>query len=125
MTQRKLRKDEAYDQARREFYQVRHRQDIERIVAREEALATGAYFEPGPIEASNKLEDAAYDRFVSWAVDEAERKRQRSMAATALAVDSSKESSGDNVVENGSVDQAGSENGGASSSSPSSAGSPV
>jgi len=45
-----MTKSTAYDIARREFYQFRHREDIERRVAAEEAEATGAEFGPTMLE---------------------------------------------------------------------------
>jgi small subunit ribosomal protein S23 len=46
----KLDSQNAYDQARQEFYDIRHQEGIQRRVAREEALAYGAYFDKSPTE---------------------------------------------------------------------------
>lgn len=62
-----LTKSHAYDIARKEFYQYRHKEDVERQMAREEALATGAYFNIGPNEIAAGLEDAAYEKWKVWA----------------------------------------------------------
>ena len=53
----------AYDQARREFYQSRLQDDAEVRVAKEEALATGAYFGQTTIHVGAELEDESYE---SW-----------------------------------------------------------
>lgn len=63
----KLSHHHAYDVARKEFYTHRHVQDIERRLAREEALHTGAYFMPGPNAIAEPLEDAQFDRWKEWA----------------------------------------------------------
>lgn len=60
----------AYDKARKELYRVRHAQEIERRVAREEALNTGAFFGLGPLEIGMKLEDRAYENWRTWAEKE-------------------------------------------------------
>ena len=61
-----LSKDEAYDQARREFYKLRTQEDIERHVAKEEAWSTGAYFGKGALEVGVELEDQAFERWRDW-----------------------------------------------------------
>lgn len=60
----------AYDKARKEFYDVRHAQDIERRVAREEALWTGAEFGPSPLDIGMQLEDQKYEEWRGWAAKE-------------------------------------------------------
>lgn len=60
----------AYDQARREFYEVRHEEDVERRVSREEALATGAYFGKSRIDVGMELEDKMYASWKDWASKE-------------------------------------------------------
>jgi small subunit ribosomal protein S23 len=62
-----MTKGEAYDQARREFYQLRMREDIERRVAREEAEAYGAYWGKSNLEVGMELEDKEYNRWLDWA----------------------------------------------------------
>ncbi len=54
---------EAYDQARKEFYALRHEEDIERRIAKEEAEATGAYFGKSMLEISTELEDNVYEKW--------------------------------------------------------------
>jgi len=72
MTHEKLTKAQAYDQARREFYRIRHLNAIRRRVAKEEALATGAFFGKGPLEVGMELEDQAYEHWRTWATGEIE-----------------------------------------------------
>ncbi|KFY01690.1 hypothetical protein O988_02601 [Pseudogymnoascus sp. VKM F-3808] len=62
----------AYDQARKEFYAIRHQEDVERRVAKEEALATGAYFGKSMLEVGMELEDKTYESWKEWAQKEVE-----------------------------------------------------
>ena len=62
-----MSKDDAYDQARREFYHERLREDIERRVAKEEAIAYGAHFGRTRIGIGNDLEDKEFENFREWA----------------------------------------------------------
>ena len=66
----------AYDKARQELYRARHAREIERRVAREEALSTGAFFGAGPLEIGMRLEDGAYEHWRAWAKREIEAQRQ-------------------------------------------------
>ncbi|KAI9755253.1 MAG: mitochondrial ribosomal small subunit component [Lichina confinis] len=65
-----MTEEEAYDQARREFYQVRYEQDVERRVAKEEALAVGAYFGKSYMQVGMELEDKMYEDFKAWAFEQ-------------------------------------------------------
>ncbi|RDL37785.1 uncharacterized protein BP5553_05218 [Venustampulla echinocandica] len=72
-------KAEAYDIARKEFYALRHEEEVERRVAKEEALWTGAYFGKGVLEVSMGLEDKIYADWMEWAtknVGEMDRLRE-------------------------------------------------
>ncbi|KAK5127541.1 hypothetical protein LTR85_006881 [Meristemomyces frigidus] len=60
----------AYDAARKEFYRFRHSRETETRVAKEEALATGAFFGPGPLDIGMKLEDQQYEAWKAWAAKE-------------------------------------------------------
>lgn len=75
-----MNRKEAYDQARKEFYAFRHREDIQRRVAREEALNTGAYFGPSQIDIGIQLEGTAFEDWKQWAQEESLRKRQEAAA---------------------------------------------
>lgn len=63
----KLTPQEAYDTARREFYHQRFREDVERKVAKEEALHMGAYFGKSTITWGMELEDRKFYGFKQWA----------------------------------------------------------
>ena len=63
MEQKQLPKEDAYDQARREFYGERMREDIERRVAKEEATHTGAYFGRTMLGIGNEIEDETFEKF--------------------------------------------------------------
>jgi small subunit ribosomal protein S23 len=65
-------KPKAYDQARREFYQHRHLEDIRRRIAKEEAQSTGAYFGKGPLEIGMELEDKTFESWKEWATQQIE-----------------------------------------------------
>lgn len=65
----RLTRPQAYDKARKEFYAIRHREEIERRIAKEEALMTGAYFAPGPLEVGMRLEDDAFEEWKRYAVE--------------------------------------------------------
>ncbi|KAL1854292.1 mitochondrial ribosomal small subunit component [Paecilomyces lecythidis] len=75
-----MTKSRAYDIARREFYQLRLREDIERRVAAEEAEATGAEFGPTKLEIGMELENQEYERWKAWAKTEAQVQDQRAAA---------------------------------------------
>ena len=62
-----MTKGSAYDQARREFYEQRMQEDVERRVAKEEALATGAVFGKSMVQVGGELEDQAYERWREYA----------------------------------------------------------
>lgn len=62
-----MRKNEAYDKARKEFYALRHAEEVEKRIAREEAMSTGAYFGKGALEIGMELEDKTYEAWKVWA----------------------------------------------------------
>ncbi|KAI4172217.1 MAG: hypothetical protein LQ343_003652 [Gyalolechia ehrenbergii] len=70
----------AYDQARKEFYETRLQQDIERRVAKEEAMATGAYFGKTTLQIGMELEDKIFEEWKAWASREAVQMEQRQAA---------------------------------------------
>lgn len=72
---------QAYDIARKEFYALRQEEEVERRVAKEEALAVGAYFGPSVLEIGMHLEDKTYESWKEWATKEVEAiERQRDAA---------------------------------------------
>ncbi|KAI9688543.1 MAG: mitochondrial ribosomal small subunit component [Bathelium mastoideum] len=72
-----LTRERCYDLARKEFYAHRHRADVERKVAAEEARAVGAYFTVSPNDIAMQLEDQKYDDWKAWAVREVEKSKQQ------------------------------------------------
>ncbi|KAL1883946.1 mitochondrial ribosomal small subunit component [Diaporthe australafricana] len=68
-----MSKEQAYDVARKELYDIRQQQDIERRVAQEEARMVGAYFGKSRSEVSMELENAVYEKWKKWAVGEAQK----------------------------------------------------
>ncbi|KAK3896466.1 mitochondrial ribosomal protein S25 [Staphylotrichum tortipilum] len=82
-----MSKDAAYDKARKEFYALRQREDIERRIASEEARMYGAYFGQSNIQVSMGLEDAVFDKWKHWATGEIERLAVEKAAAYDNVVD--------------------------------------
>lgn len=76
---------QAYDIARKEFYALRHEEEVERRIAKEEAMWTGAYFWKGVLEVGMELEDKTYESWKAWATKEVEAlDRQRDSAYTGI-----------------------------------------
>lgn len=75
-----MTRPQAYDQARKEFYDLRLQQDVERRVAKEEALATGAQFGKSVNEIGMELEDIEYEKWKAWAAKEAETINRKNAA---------------------------------------------
>ena len=67
MEHENMSKPAAYDQARREFYFYRHREEVRRRVAKEEAMHVGAYFAKGPLDVGMELEDKTWESWKVWA----------------------------------------------------------
>ena len=87
MEHRQLSRSDAYDQARREFYGERMREEIEKRVAKEEATSTGAYFGRSMIGIGNDLEDQTFEKFRTWA-DKAVTAMDQARAAAYSGLDS-------------------------------------
>ena len=84
-----LSKAAAYDQARKEFYDVRMFDEIEQRVAREEALSTGAEFGKSALEVGMQLENEVFERWKVWAKEQATvMKQSRSAAYTGTGTQS-------------------------------------
>lgn len=77
--------NQAYDMARKEFYALRHEEEVERRVQKEEALWNGAYFGKGVLEIGMELEDKTYESWKDWAIKEVEAiGRQKDAAYTGI-----------------------------------------
>lgn len=108
MKHRSLSKPLAYDTARREFYFHRHREDIRRRVAKEEALHVGAYFGKGPLEIGMELEDRTWENWKRWAreqIDDEEAARAQMFSGAQVteveAVEEGGEAEGGEVLGQG------------------------
>lgn len=90
----------AYDQARKEFYDLRLQDEVEQRVAKEEALATGAYFGKSALQIGMELENEEWERWKEWAAKEHTLSEQR-RAAMYTEVDDvdSSDSVGDEALE--------------------------
>lgn len=60
---------QAYDKARKEFYDLRMQEDIERRIATEEARATGAHFGKGYMDIGLELEAKALADWKTKAIE--------------------------------------------------------
>lgn len=78
-----MTKPAAYDLARREFYDVRHAQETERRIAKEEALHYGAYFGKSTLEIGEELEDQVWEGWKTSALahlDEVQAQRTQAVS---------------------------------------------
>lgn len=75
-----MTKGNAYDIARREFYRIRLREEIQRRVAVEEAQAFGAEFGPSRVDIGMQLEGAEFERWKKWAKAQSEGQRAQEAA---------------------------------------------
>lgn len=92
MGRMKFSKAKAYDQARKEFYELRHVEEVEQRVAREEALSTGATFGKSALEVGMELENKTFEQWKEWAqVQVTLQEQTRSAAYTGLGSQSSVE----------------------------------
>jgi len=82
-----LSQDEAYDVARKEFYDLRMQEDIERRVAKEEALAVGATFGKSYLDIGIELETQALEQWKAKALAFLELKRGRQAAFSGTATE--------------------------------------
>lgn len=78
MENKGLEETDAYDHARREFYELRMKQDIERRVAAEEALAVGAHFGKSYLEIGIEMEQKALEMWKEVATADIIKRRGRS-----------------------------------------------
>lgn len=78
-----LTKEQAYDMVRKEFYAIRHQEDIERRIAAEEARMVGAYFGKSRLEVSMELENKTFEDWRTWAETENSRLNAASQSAYA------------------------------------------
>ncbi|KAI1461214.1 mitochondrial ribosomal protein [Annulohypoxylon moriforme] len=67
-----ITKEQAYDKARQEFYELRQEEEIERRIAKEEAQMVGAYFGKSFLRVGMDLEDEQFERWKRWATKQIE-----------------------------------------------------
>lgn len=77
---------QVYDRARKEFYELRLREEVRRHVAKEEALATGAYFGKSALEVGMELENQEYERWKAWTEKQLVLIEQRRAAGSTVTV---------------------------------------
>lgn len=80
-----MTRDQAYDSARRAFYALRHKEDVERRVAQEEARMVGAYFGLNAIQANMQQEDKAYEWWKKWAARQSAKMDALAVSRTTVA----------------------------------------
>ena len=71
---------QAYDKVRKQFYDLRRQQDIQRRVASEEAEHTGAHFGPSRLQISMQIENQQYDNWEEWSRKTVVEQMQRNAA---------------------------------------------
>ena len=102
-----MTKAQAYDKARKEFYELRLQEDVQRRVAKEEAAATGAYFGKSVLDIGMELEDQEFERWKAKALVDAELLKQRQAAVyTGELDDNSKAGELEAALEESSVNNA-------------------
>ncbi|RWA06345.1 hypothetical protein EKO27_g8769 [Xylaria grammica] len=62
-----MTREKAYDIVRHEFYALRQEEDVERRIAKEEAMKVGAYFGKSAMQVGMELEDQQYENWKRWA----------------------------------------------------------
>ncbi|KAL1877598.1 hypothetical protein VTK73DRAFT_8507 [Phialemonium thermophilum] len=93
-------KEQAYDQARKEFYQLRQEEEVERRIAQEEARMVGAYFGKTAMQVGMELEDKEFERWKNWAQEQNIKiDAERSQAYTSFGNDAEEAEAAPGVVE--------------------------
>lgn len=82
-----LTRAQVYDQARKEFYDLRLQEEVRRHVAKEEAMATGAYFGKSLITIGAEFEDKEFQRWKKWAEKRSGALQQEQHAGSAAIID--------------------------------------
>jgi small subunit ribosomal protein S23 len=72
--------NQAYDEARKEFYGIRRQEDIQRRISAEEAEHSGAYFGPSILQWSMQIENKQYDDWEEWSRKTVVEQMQRNAA---------------------------------------------
>jgi len=103
-----ITKEQAYDQARREFYRLRQEEEVEVRIAQEEARMVGAYFGKTRLQVGMDLEDQQFERWKQWAEAETARlDAERSQAYVSFGDEKSDPAADDLGGELEKIEQAG------------------
>ncbi|KAK2592611.1 mitochondrial ribosomal small subunit component [Conoideocrella luteorostrata] len=78
MENENMSKRKAYDTARREFYRLRHEEEVEKRVTLEEAKHVGAYFGKSRLDVGMQLEDQEFENWKTWAGKQTANREARS-----------------------------------------------
>ena len=70
MENKSMTKEQAYDDARREFYRLRHEEEVERRIAQEEARMVGAYFGKNTLQFGVDLENKNHEDWKQYALEQ-------------------------------------------------------
>ncbi|KAJ8109477.1 hypothetical protein ONZ43_g6124 [Nemania bipapillata] len=98
-----MTEEKAYDITRREFYALRHEEDVERRIAKEEAMKVGAYFGKSFLQIGMELEDQQYELWRKWAGKQIQSVQAEQDAAY-TNFGATEEADGDNLEENEETD---------------------
>jgi small subunit ribosomal protein S23 len=77
MDNKGMKRNEAYDVARREFYRLRQEEQIEKRIAVEEARHVGGYFAMTRMDVGMQLEGREFENWKKWAKKEMELQQAR------------------------------------------------
>ena len=105
MREMQLSRENAYNQARQEFYDARLKEDVERRVAKEEAMASGAYFGKSTLQIGMELEDIEFERWKAWASKEYEALEQQGQASLNAGIGFSEEHSSGDLDTGGALEE--------------------
>lgn len=81
-----MSKSQAYDKARKEFYVLRHQEEVEKKVQREEAQWMGAQFGKNALEVGMELEDTVFEKWKAHSKKEILLMQTRQDAAHASSI---------------------------------------
>ena len=84
MNETGLQRKVAYDQARKEFYRLRHREELEERIAKEEATFVGAYFVGNKIDRALPIEDRQFNDWKQWADKESHRRANQEVSRSGI-----------------------------------------
>lgn len=98
-----MSREAAYDKARKEFYERRHYDEVERRIQREEALAVGAQFGKNALDVGTQLENETFDKWKEWAAKQVTIAEQARSAAYGGTPGSNQEKQGTSLADISSI----------------------